>query len=110
MVIVGKVADSLVEAGRQSLELVGRAQGFELIHRFFGGVFNHHQGQALVKAQGHQPFIIKRLEEGRAEHPEVFENMAQDALVLHGRQNRTGASPLQNFLNFHPPAFDGDHA
>ena len=50
-----------------------------------------------MKVQSHQPFIIKRLEEGRAEHPEVFENMAQDALVLHGRQNRTGANPLKIF-------------
>ena len=97
-----------MEGGRGTLKFVGGPQTFELLNRFFRGMFNHHQGEALVKMEPLKSVIIQHVEKSGVHDDEVLKDMTQDTSVLHGSEHPLAL--VQRVSDFHPPSFDRHHA
>ena len=76
-----------MEGGRGTLKFVGGPQAFELLNRFFRGMFNHHQGEALVKMEPLKSVIVQHNEKSGVHDDEVLKDMTQDTSILHGSEN-----------------------
>lgn len=99
-----------MEGGRGTLKFVGDPQAFELLNRFFRWVFNHHQGETLVKMKPLKSVIVQHNEKSGVHDDEVLKDMTQDAPILHGLENSPRLWSGEDLPDFHPPSFDRHHA